>query len=74
MHAYNAYIPCDITSEIAQVLTIRALYDVFEIVISRIVTFLKSYRNCLVSCDLRFSFEIYIYIYIYHNISHSYIS
>ena len=42
----------------SQVLTIRALYNVFEIVISRIVTFLKSYRNCLVSCDLRFSFEI----------------
>ena len=42
----------------SQVLTIRALYDAFEIVISRIVTFLKSYRNCLVSLDLRFSFEI----------------
>ncbi len=39
----------------SQVLTIRALYDVFEIVISRIVTFLKSYRNCLVSLDLRSS-------------------
>ena len=42
----------------SQVLTIRALYDAFEIVISRIVTFLKSYRNCLVSLDLRSSFEI----------------
>ena len=42
----------------SQVLTIRALYDAFEIVISRIVTFVKSYRNCLVSLDLRFSFEI----------------
>ena len=41
----------------SQVLTIRALYDAFEIVISRIVTFLKSYRNCLVSLDLRFSFD-----------------
>ena len=42
----------------SQVLTIRALYDAFEIVISRIVTFLKSYRNCLVSLYLRSSFEI----------------
>ena len=42
----------------SQMLTIRALYDAFEIVISRIVTFLKSYRNCLVSLDLRSSFEI----------------
>ena len=42
----------------SQVLTIRALYDAFEIVVSRIVTFLKSYRNCLVSLDLRSSFEI----------------
>ena len=42
----------------SQVLKIRALYDAFEIVISRIVTFLKSYRNCLVSLDLRSSFEI----------------
>ena len=42
----------------SQVLTIRALYDAFEIVISRIVTFLKSYRKCLVSLHLRFSFEI----------------
>ena len=42
----------------SQVLTIRALYDAFQIVISRIVTFLKSYRNCLVSLDLRSSFEI----------------
>ena len=42
----------------SKVLTIRALYDVFEIVISRIVTFLKSYRNCRVRCDLLFSFEI----------------
>ena len=40
----------------SQVLTIRALHDAFEIVISRIVTFLKSYR--LVSLDLRSSFEI----------------
>ena len=39
-------------------LTIRELYDAFEIVISRIVTFLKSYRNCIVTWDLRFSFEI----------------
>ena len=45
-------------SFISQVLTIRALYDAFEIVISRIVTFLKSYRNCPVSLDLRSSFEI----------------
>ena len=42
----------------SQVLTIRVLYDAFEIVVSRIVTFLKSYRNCLVSLDLRSSFEI----------------
>ena len=42
----------------SQVLTIRELYDAFEIVISRIVTFLKSYRNCIVTWDLRFSFEI----------------
>ena len=42
----------------SRVLTIRALYDAFEIVISRIVTFLKSFRNCLVSLYLRFSFEI----------------
>ena len=39
-------------------LTIRELYDAFEIVIYRIVTFLKSYRNCIVTWDLRFSFEI----------------
>ena len=70
MHACNAKIPCDTTSEIAhyagslivtissQVLTIRELYDAFEIVIYRIVTFLKSYRNCIVTWDLRFSFEI----------------
>ena len=42
----------------SQVLTIREIYDAFEIVISRIVTFLKSYRNCIVTWDLRFSFEI----------------
>ena len=42
----------------SQVLMIRALYDAFEIVISRIVTFPKSYRNCLVSLDLRSTFEI----------------
>ena len=42
----------------SKVLAIRALCDAFEIVISRIVTFLKSYRNCLVSLDLRSSFEI----------------
>ena len=44
----------------SQVLTIRALYGAFEIVISRIVTFLKLYRNCLVSLDLRFRFGIVI--------------
>ena len=51
----------------SQVLTIRALYDPFEIVISRIVTFLKSYRNCLVSLDLRSSFEIVIPVWYANN-------
>ena len=39
-------------------MNVQDTMNAFEIVISRIVTFLKSYRNFLVSLDLRFCFEI----------------